>query len=251
MKRIWHVRSDAVVIRPIRPTGLAAVRSRRVERIVDRAKETRLRYRVIDDGIRAVRNTLLDPYENIPRSVVVTANDYAAGTTFPEHAHGRGQFAFASRGTISVSTPHGRWLVPPQRVLGAGRRAARNDDDRAGHDAQHVRVRRRRAGGGPARTVRCVWRIGAAAATDRRCDRLAGPVRRRRARGQADGAAGRGNRDDAAPVAACAAAGRRTAGEGVPAPACVAVDRGRSRPGGRGRGRAAARSRGSSVRRRA
>jgi len=87
-----------------------------VERIVDRAKETRLRYRVIDDGIRAVRNTLLDPYENIPRSVVVTANDYAAGTTFPEHAHGRGQFAFASRGTISVSTPHGRWLVPPQRA---------------------------------------------------------------------------------------------------------------------------------------
>lgn len=87
-----------------------------MERIVDRAKETRLRYRVIDDGIRAVRNTLLDPYENIPRSVVVTANDYAAGTTFPEHAHGRGQFAFASRGTISVSTPHGRWLVPPQRA---------------------------------------------------------------------------------------------------------------------------------------
>ncbi|MGN7980300.1 AraC family transcriptional regulator [Burkholderia sp. 22313] len=63
-----------------------------------------------------MRNTLLDPYEHIPRSVVVTANDYAAGTTFPEHAHGRGQFAFASRGTISVATPHGRWLVPPQRA---------------------------------------------------------------------------------------------------------------------------------------
>ncbi|WP_166742035.1 AraC family transcriptional regulator [Burkholderia cepacia] len=63
-----------------------------------------------------MRNTLLDPYEHIPRSVVVTANDYAAGTTFPEHAHVRGQFAFASRGTISVSTPHGRWLVPPQRA---------------------------------------------------------------------------------------------------------------------------------------
>ncbi|RQZ13760.1 AraC family transcriptional regulator [Burkholderia sp. Bp9031] len=63
-----------------------------------------------------MRNTLLDPYEHIPRSVVVTANDYAAGTTFPERAHGRGQFAFASRGTIGVSTPHGRWLVPPQRA---------------------------------------------------------------------------------------------------------------------------------------
>ncbi|MBR8219152.1 AraC family transcriptional regulator [Burkholderia vietnamiensis] len=62
-----------------------------------------------------MRNTLLDPYEHIPRSVVVTANDYAAGTTFREHAHARGQFAFASRGTISLSTPHRRWLVPPQR----------------------------------------------------------------------------------------------------------------------------------------
>jgi AraC-like DNA-binding protein len=63
-----------------------------------------------------MRNTLVDPFENIPRSVVVTANDYAAGSTFPVHAHRRGQFAFASRGTISVATPEGRWLVPPQRA---------------------------------------------------------------------------------------------------------------------------------------
>ncbi|RQR71918.1 AraC family transcriptional regulator [Burkholderia sp. Bp9012] len=94
-----------------RPSGRASV-----ERIVDRSKVPRLRCRVTHDGIQTLRNTLLDPYEHIPRSVVATANDYAAGTTFPERAHGRGQFAFASRGTISVSTPHGRWLVPPQRA---------------------------------------------------------------------------------------------------------------------------------------
>ena len=64
-----------------------------------------------------MRNTLLDPYENIPRDVVVTANDYAADTLFPAHAHRRGQFAFASSGTISVATPEGRWLVPPRRLL--------------------------------------------------------------------------------------------------------------------------------------
>ena len=63
-----------------------------------------------------MRNTLLDPYENIPRDVVVTANDYPAGAVFPSHAHQRGQFAFAARGAISVSTPHVRWLVPPQRA---------------------------------------------------------------------------------------------------------------------------------------
>lgn len=63
-----------------------------------------------------MRNTLLDPYEHIPRSVVVTANDYPAGLTFPVHSHARGQFAFASRGTIRVATPQGHWFVPPQRA---------------------------------------------------------------------------------------------------------------------------------------
>jgi len=63
-----------------------------------------------------MRNTLVDPYEDIPRDVVVTACDYPAGLTFPVHAHRRGQFAFAARGAISVATPHGRWLVPPQRA---------------------------------------------------------------------------------------------------------------------------------------
>lgn len=63
-----------------------------------------------------MRHTLVDPYENIPRQVVVTANDYPAGLTFPVHAHARGQFAFASRGTIRMATPQGRWFVPPQRA---------------------------------------------------------------------------------------------------------------------------------------
>lgn len=84
--------------------------------VLDRSKKTDRRYWIVDDEIPAMTNTLLDPYEHIPRSVVVTANDYAAGTTFPEHAHARGQFAFASRGTIGLTTPHGRWLVPPQRA---------------------------------------------------------------------------------------------------------------------------------------
>lgn len=63
-----------------------------------------------------MRNTLLDPYEDIPRSVVVTANDYADASTFAAHAHRRGQFAYAATGVISVTTPRGNWLVPPQRA---------------------------------------------------------------------------------------------------------------------------------------
>ena len=69
-----------------------------------------------------MRNTLLDPYEHLPRSVVVTANDYPAGSTFPAHTHLRGQL-YASRGAISVATPQGRWLVPPQRPAGCRRMA--------------------------------------------------------------------------------------------------------------------------------
>lgn len=83
--------------------------------IVSPAK-ARLLQRVIHCRIWAMRNTLVDPFEDIPRTVVVTANDYAAGSSFPVHAHRRGQFAFASCGTISVATPAGRWLVPPQRA---------------------------------------------------------------------------------------------------------------------------------------
>ncbi len=63
-----------------------------------------------------MRNTAIDPFEDTPRSVVVTANDFAAGLVIPMHAHHRGQFAFAACGTISVSTPSGQWLVPPQRA---------------------------------------------------------------------------------------------------------------------------------------
>jgi AraC-like DNA-binding protein len=63
-----------------------------------------------------MRNTLLDPYEDIPRPVVVTANDYPASSTFPFHVHRRGQFAYAASGTISVFTPSGNLIVPPQRA---------------------------------------------------------------------------------------------------------------------------------------
>lgn len=84
--------------------------------MLGRASKARRRWWVNHYRIRATRNSLLDPYEDLPRDVVVTSNDYAASSTFPRHVHRRGQFAFAARGTISVTTPQGRWLVPPQRA---------------------------------------------------------------------------------------------------------------------------------------
>lgn len=84
--------------------------------IVRTPDQARLLQRAVHYRIRAMRNTLLDPFEDTPRGVVVTANDHPAGSTFPLHAHRRAQFAFAARGTISVTTPEGRWLIPPQRA---------------------------------------------------------------------------------------------------------------------------------------
>lgn len=57
-----------------------------------------------------------DFYTEVPRALIATARDYAAGTQFPSHRHARGQFAYASCGAISVHTPQGNWLVPPQRA---------------------------------------------------------------------------------------------------------------------------------------
>ena len=57
-----------------------------------------------------------DFYTEVPRALIATARDYAAGELFPDHQHARGQFAYAARGAISVHTPQGNWLVPPQRA---------------------------------------------------------------------------------------------------------------------------------------
>lgn len=57
-----------------------------------------------------------DFYTEVPRPLIATARDYAAGDIFPSHSHARGQFAYAARGAISVHTPQGNWLVPPQRA---------------------------------------------------------------------------------------------------------------------------------------
>lgn len=56
-------------------------------------------------------------YEHTPRDAVVTANDYPDGQHFALHTHARGQFAYAACGVITVFTPQGNWVVPPQRAI--------------------------------------------------------------------------------------------------------------------------------------
>jgi AraC-like DNA-binding protein/quercetin dioxygenase-like cupin family protein len=45
------------------------------------------------------------------------ANHYRRGTRLDTHMHREAQLVYAARGTMQVSTPKGRWLVPPDRAV--------------------------------------------------------------------------------------------------------------------------------------
>ncbi len=56
-------------------------------------------------------------YEDVPRPVVGIGNDYPPSFELAEHSHRRGQFLYASRGVVAVSTPDGAWVAPPERAV--------------------------------------------------------------------------------------------------------------------------------------
>jgi AraC-like DNA-binding protein len=45
------------------------------------------------------------------------ATHYKKGTRLGTHMHREAQFVYAARGTMQVTTPKGRWLVPPDRAV--------------------------------------------------------------------------------------------------------------------------------------
>src|SRR6201997_1428651 len=45
------------------------------------------------------------------------ANHYKKGTRLDTHMHRESQLVYAARGTMQVTTPKGRWLVPPDRAV--------------------------------------------------------------------------------------------------------------------------------------
>jgi len=51
------------------------------------------------------------------RTVETLAHNYAAGAQLDSHTHDSAQLLFAPQGLMQVTTPRGRWLVPPQRAV--------------------------------------------------------------------------------------------------------------------------------------
>lgn len=49
------------------------------------------------------------------RPVVAVSGDYYTAAEFAEHQHRRNQLLYAASGAITVSTPHGSWVAPPER----------------------------------------------------------------------------------------------------------------------------------------
>lgn len=49
--------------------------------------------------------------------VAALARSYERGVHLGLHAHAEAQLLFASRGVMQVTTPKGRWLVPPRRAV--------------------------------------------------------------------------------------------------------------------------------------
>ena len=64
-----------------------------------------------------MRNTRVISYEDTPRDVVATGNDYPGGLLLPNHTHKRAQCLYAVAGVMTITTSEGAWVVPPGRAL--------------------------------------------------------------------------------------------------------------------------------------
>ncbi|WP_243039920.1 AraC family transcriptional regulator [Dyella sedimenti] len=64
-----------------------------------------------------MRNARADAYDNTPRDVIATGNDYPPHYVLPAHSHRRSQLLYASTGVLTTITSEGSWVVPPRRAL--------------------------------------------------------------------------------------------------------------------------------------
>lgn len=67
---------------------------------------------IVETPIREVRGN-----HRSTTGVHLVARDYAKGTRLDPHMHREAQLVYAAKGTMQVTTPKGRWLVPPDRAV--------------------------------------------------------------------------------------------------------------------------------------
>src|ERR1700686_3343811 len=60
---------------------------------------------------------ILNGQRAIGDGVHLVARSYKKGVRLDTHMHREAQLVYAARGTMPVTTPKGRWLVPPDRAV--------------------------------------------------------------------------------------------------------------------------------------
>jgi AraC-like DNA-binding protein len=68
---------------------------------------------IAEKPIAAISGSRLSTDEGIH----LIANHYKKGVRLDTHMHREAQLVYAARGTMQVTTPKGRWLVPPDRAV--------------------------------------------------------------------------------------------------------------------------------------
>src|SRR6516225_2269325 len=61
--------------------------------------------------------TILGSHRATGDGVHLVANHYKKGVRLDTHMHREAQLVYAAKGTMQVTTPKGRWLVPPDRAV--------------------------------------------------------------------------------------------------------------------------------------
>jgi AraC-like DNA-binding protein/quercetin dioxygenase-like cupin family protein len=68
---------------------------------------------IVEKPLSAVRGS----HRATGDGVTMVAQSYRKGTRLDTHMHREAQLVYAARGTMQVTTPKGRWLVPPDRAV--------------------------------------------------------------------------------------------------------------------------------------
>lgn len=61
-----------------------------------------------------VRNVRIEDVDAVPRPLIAMSHDYPDGRLLAPHRHRRGQLISGATGVLVLSTPQGRWVMPPQ-----------------------------------------------------------------------------------------------------------------------------------------
>src|SRR6202142_1084750 len=68
---------------------------------------------IVETPIAAIRGS----HRLTGDGVHLVARHYKKGVRLDTHMHREAQLVYAARGTMQVTTPKGRWLVPPDRAV--------------------------------------------------------------------------------------------------------------------------------------